>query len=54
MEKLSESDLKSAILVYLIEYQGEEVSVEDLVKDLFDFGFFKAFTNKMLSDLFIE
>lgn len=54
MKKVDESSLRAAILVQLFEHRGEEIAVDELVKDLVDAGFFKAYIEGLLSDLFTE
>ena len=54
MARVNEAVLKSAILAQLLDYQGEEIAVDDLVQDLINAGFFRAYIDELIWDLFSE
>lgn len=54
IERVSEANIRSAIVAYLLENQGEEITVEALFKELLEAGFFRSYLSQILGDLFVE
>lgn len=54
MPQINRAQLEAGIILYLIDHQGEEIPVDDLVRELNDAGLIRSFIEGVLWKLFRE